>query len=172
GPGQGSAPPDGRAPQRAHRGVEVIPALMFPHSQGQAGVAARQYVELFDRAFGDSGIGEMSFYPAQPGQEPALLQGFIRLAGQELTLMDSGVLHPFTFSMGVSLTIQCATQEQVDLLWEGLSAVPEAEACGWLKDRFGISWTITPENMTELIGRPGAWQTMAAMTKPTLSDFR
>lgn len=100
------------------------------------------------------------------------MQGWIRLAGQRLTLMDSGVPHDVTFGMGVSLTVQCATQEQADLLWEGLSAVPEAEACGWLKDRFGISWTITPERMTELIARPGAWQTMTTMKKPTLADFR
>lgn len=176
------------------RGVEIVPALMFPHGQGQATKAAAQYIDLFARAFGasgsageqggasqaegpgapvGSGADQMSFHPPEAGQgDRALMQGPIRLAGQRLTLMDSGAPHDVTFGMGVSLTVQCATQEQIDLLWEGLSAVPEAEACGWLKDRFGISWTITPECMTELIARPGAWQIMTTMKKPTLADFR
>ncbi len=62
-------------------------------------------------------------------------------------------------------------QEEIDLLWEGLSAVPEAEQCGWLVDRFGVSWQIVPDNMDELMQRPGAFERMLEMKKLVISAF-
>lgn len=162
------ATPDGRrAPA-----LRIVPTLMFPHGEGRAVEAAELYTQVFERAFGGSGLGELTFYPAEAGQGTnAMLQGWIRLAGQDVTMMDSGAPHAFTFDLGVSLVVQCSTQEQIDEVWQGLSAVPEAEVCGWLRDRFGVSWQISPENMTELMGRRGAWQVMSTMRRPVLADF-
>lgn len=162
-----------RGPETASgAALRIVPALMFPHGEGQATEAAELYTQVFGRAFGDSRVGELAFYPQGSGQgDNALLQGWMRLAGQPLTLMDSGAPHAFTFDLGVSLAIQCADQEQIDEVWQGLSAVPEAEVCGWLKDRFGVSWQVAPENMSDLMRRPGAWEVMMAMRKPVLADF-
>ena len=167
----GVARPDQGTP-RPSVPVTIVPALMFPHGRGQAAQAAELYTRVLGRAFGDSGIGQMSFYPPTAGQgEHALMQGFIRLAGQTLALMDSGADHAFTFGISLSLVAVCSTQEQVDTVWDGLTAVPEAEMCGWLQDRFGLSWQVTAVNMTSLMHRPGAWDVMAAMKKPVLADF-
>lgn len=150
----------------------IVPTLMFPHGQHQAAEAAGFYTDLFGGVFGDSGIGQMSFYPPDAGQgEHAVMQGFVRLAGQSFAVMDSGVPHAFTFDLGVSLIVVCRDQAQVDQVWDTLSAVPEAEMCGWLRDRFGISWQVSPEKMTTLMHRPGAWEVMSSMKKPVLADF-
>ena len=62
-------------------------------------------------------------------------------------------------------------QAEIDRLWDALSHVPEAEACGWLKDRFGISWQVLPENMGELMTRPGAHEHMMAMRKIIIDEL-
>jgi predicted 3-demethylubiquinone-9 3-methyltransferase (glyoxalase superfamily) len=61
-------------------------------------------------------------------------------------------MHKFTFNEAVSFIVKCDTQEEIDYYWEKLSAVTEAEQCGWLKDRFGVSWQIVPTIMDELMG--------------------
>ena len=85
--------------------------------------------------------------------------------------MDSGVEQPFTFSPGVSLSVQCADQAEIDRLWDALSAVPEAEQCGWLVDRAGVSWQIVPANMAELMAKPDAFAHMMPMKKLIIADF-
>jgi predicted 3-demethylubiquinone-9 3-methyltransferase (glyoxalase superfamily) len=65
--------------------------------------------------------------------------------------MDSGWPHPFVFSEGVSLTIVVRSQDELDYFWGKLSTVPSAEACGWLKDQFGISWQVVTEAMDEML---------------------
>lgn len=61
--------------------------------------------------------------------------------------MDSPVPNPVAFSEGVSLIVNCETQDEIDRYWNALSAVPEAEQCGWLKDRYGVSWQVVPESL-------------------------
>ncbi len=65
--------------------------------------------------------------------------------------MDSAREHNFSFNEAVSLIVNCETQEEIDHYWEKLSAVPESEQCGWLKDRFGVSWQITPTALGRLM---------------------
>jgi predicted 3-demethylubiquinone-9 3-methyltransferase (glyoxalase superfamily) len=65
--------------------------------------------------------------------------------------MDSARQHDFGFNEAVSLLITCADQAEIDRHWDKLSAVPEAEQCGWLKDRYGLSWQITPVEMGEML---------------------
>lgn len=65
--------------------------------------------------------------------------------------MDSAHEHQFNFNEAISFIVNCETQEEIDYYWEKLSAVPEAEQCGWLKDKFGFSWQIVPTGMEEML---------------------
>ena len=82
-----------------------------------------------------------------------------------------GYDHGFGFTEGVSLEFRCADQDEIDRIWSALSAVPEAEQCGWLKDRYGVSWQVVPENMAELMDRPDAYEHMTAMKKLVIDEF-
>jgi predicted 3-demethylubiquinone-9 3-methyltransferase (glyoxalase superfamily) len=65
--------------------------------------------------------------------------------------MDSSAPHKFTFNEALSFIVLCDTQDEIDLYWDKLSAVPEAEQCGWLKDKFGVSWQVVPSIMNEMM---------------------
>ena len=69
----------------------------------------------------------------------------------------------FTFNEAVSFYVECEDQEEVDYFWTPLSAVPESEQCGWLKDRFGVSWQIVPRQLGELLSAPDKKKALAAM---------
>jgi predicted 3-demethylubiquinone-9 3-methyltransferase (glyoxalase superfamily) len=77
-----------------------------------------------------------------------------RLEGQPFAAMDSARQHDFTFNEAISFYVECATQKEVDTLWDKLSAVPESEQCGWLKDRYGVSWQVIPKQLGELMNDP------------------
>lgn len=80
----------------------------------------------------------------EPNQEGTIMFADFSLGGTWLAAMDSAGEHQFTFNEAISLLIPCETQAEIDSYWEKLSAVPEAEQCGWLKDRFGLSWQVWP----------------------------
>lgn len=148
----------------------LIPQLMFCGPvQNQAKEAATFYSSLLP----DSGVGFIAPYPQQtgPAHAGAVMFGEFRLAGQWFSMMDSAVDQDFTFSNGVSLEVRCADQEEIDRYWEALSASREAEQCGWLVDKYGLSWQIVPENMGELMDRPGAFAHMSEMKKLIIADF-
>jgi predicted 3-demethylubiquinone-9 3-methyltransferase (glyoxalase superfamily) len=65
--------------------------------------------------------------------------------------MDSAYEHDFTFNEAISFVVNCDTQEEIDYYWDKLSADPEAEQCGWIKDKFGFSWQITPTEMNDMM---------------------
>jgi predicted 3-demethylubiquinone-9 3-methyltransferase (glyoxalase superfamily) len=148
--------------------------LWFDH---QAEEAAAFYVDVFrDRRerFGDGGeteIGDVSRYgeggPGTPGE--AMTVEF-RLEGQEFVALNGGPEFPFTEA--VSLFVSCGSQDEVDHLWEALLRDGGQESqCGWLKDRYGLSWQIVPDRLGELLGDPDpdraqrAMQAMLAMQK-------
>ncbi|MGW8482416.1 VOC family protein [Microbacterium sp. NPDC055903] len=148
----------------------VIPQLLFAGEvQGRAREAAEFYVSLFE----DSGLGFVAEYPAATGPASAgeVMFGEFRIAEQWFAMMDSAVDRDARFTCGVSLEVRCADQREIDRLWGALSAVPEAEACGWLADRHGVSWQIVPEQMAELMRRPGAYEHMMSMKKLIIADF-
>ncbi|HWV47932.1 MAG TPA: VOC family protein [Microbacterium sp.] len=148
----------------------VIPQLMFAGPvQGKAQEAAEYYVSLFD----DARLGFIAEYPTPTGPAAAgdVMFGEFHLAGQPFAMMDSAADQDVTFGAGVSLEVRCADQAEIDRLWEALSAVPEAEQCGWLADRYGVSWQIVPENMGELMERPGAYDTMMKQKKIVIADY-
>jgi predicted 3-demethylubiquinone-9 3-methyltransferase (glyoxalase superfamily) len=74
------------------------------------------------------------------------------LNGNNFMAMDSSGPHKFIFNEAISFIVECEDQEEIDYYWERLSAVPESEQCGWLKDKYGVSWQITPSDMNRMIG--------------------
>lgn len=148
----------------------VIPQLMCAGPvQNRAREAAEYYCALFD----DSGLGMVVEYLEQtgPANSGSVMFGEFRLFDQWFATMDSAVDQDFTFTPGVSLEVRCEDQAEIDRYWDALSAVPEAEQCGWLADRYGVSWQIVPENMGELMARPGAYERMLPMKKLIIADF-
>ncbi|UNK70649.1 VOC family protein [Microbacterium sp. H1-D42] len=148
----------------------VIPQIMFA---GAVQDKAREAAELYTSLFDDAEIGMVAEYPAATGAAGAgsVMFGEFRVGDQWFSMMDSNVAHEFAFSPGVSLEVRCHGQAEIDRLWDALSAVPEAEQCGWLADRYGVSWQIVPDNMGELMERPGAYGRMLKMKKLVIADF-
>jgi predicted 3-demethylubiquinone-9 3-methyltransferase (glyoxalase superfamily) len=74
-----------------------------------------------------------------------------KLAGMNFSAMDNGYEVDFNFNEAFSLIVNCKDQKEIDYFWDRLSAVPEAEQCGWVKDRYGVSWQIVPDSMDEIL---------------------
>jgi predicted 3-demethylubiquinone-9 3-methyltransferase (glyoxalase superfamily) len=128
----------------------IIPTLMFTDKQsGQAESAIKHYVSVFQNAK----IGDILRY--SKGEEPdtkgTIKHSDFMLEGQRFAAMDSARVHNFTFNEAISFIVQCKTQEEIDYYWNKLSANPEAEQCGWLKDKFGVSWQIVPTGMDKML---------------------
>ena len=128
----------------------ITPSLMF--TQNNAG-KAQEALEFYTSVFKNSKIGQIWRYGENPRGEKAenISHAEFFLEGQEFMMLESAGPHKFTFSEGVSLMVNCDSQEEIDYYWEKLSAVPEAEQCGWLKDKYGVSWQIQPERINEMM---------------------
>ncbi|MCW9712512.1 VOC family protein [Aliifodinibius salicampi] len=130
-------------------GQKIVPSLMFVDEEGQAEEAVNLYTSLFD----DSDItGILRYGPGEDQPEGSVMHAQFRLNdGEVFMVMDSSPEHAgFTFNEAVSLLIQCDTQEEIDHFWS-LSAVPAAEQCGWLKDKFGVFWQVAPTQLFEML---------------------
>lgn len=151
-------------------GAFVIPSLLFGGAaQNRAGEARAKYAEVFPEF--EAG-GAYPYGEAQGSATPeALMYSEFRIQGQTFGAMDSGVEQDFSFTCGVSLEVHCADQAEIDRIWDALSAVPEAEQCGWLADEFGVSWQIVPANMGELMERPNAFEHLLQMHKIVIDDL-
>jgi predicted 3-demethylubiquinone-9 3-methyltransferase (glyoxalase superfamily) len=111
---------------------------------------AEEAMNLYTSIFPNSRIVSTRRYgEAGPGQEGSLMTGNFELDGQEFMALNGGP--SFTFAQGISLFVDCETQEEVDRLWEKLSEGGEQGPCGWLTDRFGVSWQIVPRALGELL---------------------
>lgn len=149
----------GQAQQR------ITPLLMY--TQGMAG-KTKEAVEFYTQVFPDSQVEMLVPYEEGEGD----VAGYIKharfsLFGQNFMAMDSSGPHQFTFNEAVSFIVNCETQEEIDTYWERLSADPKAEQCGWLKDKFGVSWQIVPTAMNEMMGK-GTPEQKARLTQAFL----
>ena len=150
---------------------KIVPNLWF---DGNAKEAADYYVSVFP----DGRVITTEYYPDTVSDGLADFQ--LDLAGKVLTV-DFELLETrfvainagpeFKHSEAVSFAVPCKDQAEIDYYWEKLSAVPEAEQCGWCKDKFGLSWQIVPENMDELMKRPGAFKTMMDQHKIVIAEY-
>lgn len=134
---------------------KITPFLWFDNDSEEA---MNFYVNIFNSApysKKDSKIVSIARYekgvdtPQAAEMEEKVITGIFELAGQRFMCLDGGPV--FKFSESVSLYIECEDQKEVDYFWEKLSAFPDSEQCGWLKDKFGLSWQIIPKRMTELM---------------------
>jgi predicted 3-demethylubiquinone-9 3-methyltransferase (glyoxalase superfamily) len=127
---------------------KITPMLWF---DGAAEEAARFYVSVFN----DASIGRISRYgPGAPLPEGTVLTVEFTLEGQRFTALNGGP--EFSFSPAISFVVGCETQEEVDHFWDGLSegGPPEAQQCGWLQDRFGVSWQVVPDALPRFLTDP------------------
>ena len=151
----------------------ITPALMFTEQMcGKAEEAGDFYVSVFKNVK----RGTVSHYPAgmDPDTEDETMYSDFMLENQWFAAMDSAREHS-TFNEAISFVVNCADQTEVDYYWEKLSAVPEAEQCGWLKDRYGVSWQIVPtEFLTMLTGNDEvkSSRVMEAMLKMKKLDIQ
>jgi predicted 3-demethylubiquinone-9 3-methyltransferase (glyoxalase superfamily) len=127
----------------------ISPFLMFTGAQsGKAQEAMETYVSMFE----GSGIHQVErFGPGQEETEGTVMHGRFSLAGQEFMAMDSRRDHGFSFTPAVSFFVNCETQPEVDDLWERLSDGGKKGQCGWLEDRYGVSWQIVPTALGTLL---------------------
>jgi predicted 3-demethylubiquinone-9 3-methyltransferase (glyoxalase superfamily) len=134
------------------RPQKITPFLMFVGEQhGRAEEAMRLYTSLFP----DSGIDHIVRHgPGEMEEEGTVQQAAFTLAGQQFMALESALEHNFTFNEAISLSVRCEDQAEVDRLWEALGQEGEIQQCGWLKDRFGVSWQIVPEVLEELMSDP------------------
>jgi predicted 3-demethylubiquinone-9 3-methyltransferase (glyoxalase superfamily) len=148
----------------------ITPFLWFDDNAEEA---MNFYVEVF----GDAKVGEVSRYgEGGPGPAGAVMSATFDLRGQQFMALNGGPDFPFTEA--VSFYVACETQEEVDDLWEKLTAGGEESRCGWLKDRFGLSWQIIPNALGELLNDPDpvksqrVMQAMLQMGKIDIAGLR
>jgi len=133
-------------------GQKFTPTLMF--TQQYAG-KAEQAIQYYTSVFKDSSVvGIMRYTAEDPDVEGTVKHAQFTLGKQVFMAMDSSLPHQFAFNEAISLVVECKTQDEIDYYWDKLSAVPEAEQCGWLKDQFGISWQIVPQILKQLMSDP------------------
>lgn len=151
---------------RGEIGQAIVPTLMFV---GGVCGRAEEAVDHYTSVFPDSKVDHIQRYGAgeEPDRPGTIRHAYFALDGFKLAAMDSAREHDFGFNEAVSLMVNCDTQNEIDYYWDKLSAVPEAEQCGWLKDRFGVSWQITPTALQELLDR-GTEEQVARVTEAFL----
>jgi predicted 3-demethylubiquinone-9 3-methyltransferase (glyoxalase superfamily) len=125
---------------------KITPFLWFDN---QAEEAANFYVSIFKK----SGIKNIIKYSeAGPGQKGSVMTVAFELEGQKFTALNGGPL--YEFNPAVSFVVNCESQEEVDYYWEKLTDGGEEQVCGWLTDRFGVSWQVVPTILIEMMGDP------------------
>jgi predicted 3-demethylubiquinone-9 3-methyltransferase (glyoxalase superfamily) len=145
---------------------QITPFLWF---DTQAEAAANLYVSIFN----NSRIVNITRYgDAGPGPKGSAMTVVFELDGQRFTALNGGP--QFKFTEAISFSVPCKTQEEVDTFWEKLSEGGEEGPCGWLKDRYGLSWQITPTMLGELLSDPDpkkSKRVMEAMLKMKKIDI-
>jgi predicted 3-demethylubiquinone-9 3-methyltransferase (glyoxalase superfamily) len=149
---------------------KITPFLWF---DDQAEEAMNHYVSIFK----NSKIGSVTRYgDAGPGPKGSVMTASFELEGQPFTALNGGP--HFKFTEAVSFVVNCDTQAEVDELWDKLSAGGQTQQCGWLKDKFGLSWQIVPSVLIELIKDPDpqksqrVMEAMLQMTKMDIAKLR
>jgi len=128
----------------------IVPSFLFV---GSALGHAEEAINFYLSVFHDSKLGFIERYGAgqEPNKEGSVMFADFRLENQWFACMDGAGEHDFVFNEAVSFIVSCSSQDEIDNYWSRLSAVPEAEQCGWLKDKFGVSWQIVPAVMNEMM---------------------
>lgn len=145
----------------------IVPSLLFV---GDVAGRAEEAVDFYLSIFKNSKKGFIARYgkDQEPDQEGTVMYCDFMLNGQWFAAMDSAHEHNFKFNEALSFIIPCQTQDEIDYYWEKLSADPKAEICGWLKDKFGVSWQINPLILDQML-KKGTKEQCAKVTKEFLN---
>ena len=135
------------------RKQKITPCLMFT---GKVHKKAEEAINFYVSIFKNSSILQLERYTAGQGPEGAVVHAKFTLNGQEFTAMDSHMDIPIPFNPAISMVVRCKTQEEVDHYWEKLSSGGDEnqQQCGWLADKYGVSWQIVPDIFLELMNDP------------------
>lgn len=144
---------------------KITPVLMF--TEDRAGFA-KEAIEYYTTIFPNSKIEMIVPYTEEDDDN----EGFIKhsrftLNGYDFIAMDSSIQHDFSFNEAISFVVECEDQEEIDYYWYKLSAYPSSEQCGWLKDKYGVSWQIVPTVMAEMMTN-GSKEQIARVTQAFL----
>ncbi|WP_312340288.1 VOC family protein [Sphingobacterium sp.] len=145
----------------------IVPTLMYcGEQQGNCEKAIAFYQKLFPD-FRSNGIMKYAEgdYIGSIQHTQFIVSGFTLMA------MDSGVSQNFTFNEGISLTILCKDQKEIDYFWNHITAKGKESMCGWCKDEFGVSWQIVPEQIATYLQRPGANEALMKMKKIVIQEL-
>ena len=147
----------------------ILPSFMFGGpNHANAEEATEAWIALFD----DARRGALRRYgEAGPMEAGVVMFTDFTLRGTWMAAMDSGASQDLTFTRGVSMIVSCRDQEEIDRYWAGLSAVPEAEHCGWCIDRWGVSWQVVPHNIAELMADAATREKLLHMGKIDLTGL-
>lgn len=162
----------GRRPEGA---AVIAPCLMFAGLQHRK---AEEAMRLYAGIFPNSRVESVERYAPGEGPEGTVKHGRFAIDGQDMVAMDSHVDHGFTFNEGLSLQVMCDGQPELDRYWEALSEGGEKGPCGWLKDRFGVSWQVVPSEIAEWMTSPDvaavdrAFEAMLKMTKLDIAALK
>ncbi len=128
---------------------KITPTLMFV---GDVCGKAEEAIEFYASIFHGAQVGDIMRYGQgeDPDKEGTVKHAAFTLEGQGFAAMDSARNHGFTFNEAISLMVHCQNQDEIDYYWDKLSFVPESEQCGWLKDKYGVSWQIIPTAMDKM----------------------
>jgi predicted 3-demethylubiquinone-9 3-methyltransferase (glyoxalase superfamily) len=145
---------------------KVVPSLMFV---GKNCGKTEEAINFYTSVFKGSKIGRIFRYGPDhgPDKEGTIMFADFTLEDQWFAGMDSAHEHNFNFNEAISFIVNCDTQEEIDYYWKQLSAVPQSEQCGWLKDKYGLSWQVTPTVMDDMM-RNGSPAQIARVTQAFL----
>jgi predicted 3-demethylubiquinone-9 3-methyltransferase (glyoxalase superfamily) len=129
---------------------KITPTLMFVG--GQCG-NAEEAINFYASVFNNAKVGDILRYGKNegPDKEGTIKHAALTLEGQEFAAMDSAHKHNFTFNEAISFVVKCKDQKEIDYHWKKLSSDPTAEQCGWLKDKYGLSWQVVPAVLDEML---------------------
>ena len=145
---------------------KITPVIMYV---GDVCGKAEEAVKFYTTTFKEAKIDFAQHYgkDEEPNKEGSLKYASFTLFGQEFGAMDGAGPHQFKFNEAISFIVKCEDQDEIDYYWEKLSSVPESEQCGWLKDKFGVSWQIVPSDMEKMMAK-GTPEQMTRVTKAFL----
>jgi predicted 3-demethylubiquinone-9 3-methyltransferase (glyoxalase superfamily) len=153
---------------------KIVPSLLFVNKKSGKTKEARDfYLSVFKNS--QEGIAVYYEKDTQFNQKKGdVMFSDFRIEDMWVVAMDGGDSHKFDFNEAISFIINCKNQEEINYYWKKLSAVPESEQCGWVKDKYGVSWQIVPENMEELMSRSPKKVTplMLKMKKIIIEDLK
>ena len=144
----------------------IVPFMLFV---GKNSGKAEEAINFYLSVFRNSRQGQLVRYSAgqEPDKEGTIMFADFMIENYWFAAMDSAREHNFTFNEAISFMVYCEGQEEIDYYWGSLSAVPEAEQCGWLKDKYGVSWQIVPKAMDQMM-RSGTKEQTARVTEAFL----